>query len=304
MLTEQPTSFITQRCRRRYAGLDSICDAFDVAFFQIIELGVLAQYKKFERAYMSDEVAVRISPTEWGPRSPGYPVLLGKQFKLSTATKSDTAERLAEVEVLLLAILHQAATNKQDVFESSLRRALGLLVFCTDSCVFLRMHLKAMIKGLKAAGSWSKCKAVSSSTDYSWRMAQACHFGAKIAAQHDTAAFNVWLDQWQLLDLGRKCKLPLSAKSQLEAIIYALPRHNTQCFMPRRSSVALHNMIFLCVDSAGLSDEDPTAPRACGGWAACSAWKEIKWFQEARLIHLTVPRVRVQSTSGAPASRF
>ena len=93
---------------------------------------------------MDDTISVRVSPTEWGPRQPGSPIILGKMFVLSSGIKCDTPDRLAEVAVLLKAIMFQAQHEKQNVFESSLRRAMGILVFVTDSCVFLRSHLRGV----------------------------------------------------------------------------------------------------------------------------------------------------------------
>ena len=323
-----------------YAGLDSCCDSADKAFIHIISLGVQAQFPKFVRAFTDDTMATRVSATEWSPRAPGSPVLLGKMFVLSTGVKCDTPSRIAEAKALLRAILHQASKEKSSVYEASLRRALGIWasplcrsppppppatttatqprvclthhclrpqVFITDGCVFLRSHLRGcawlppallfhsvlvlcdnvrlflparLIKGLKAAGSWSKGRAVSGSSDFAWQMAQSCYHGAAAYASNNEDTITTWLESWRLLPLGRKCKLPLSCISQLEALICAIDNVNAQCFMPRRSSVPSDFTVYLCLDSAGLSDEDPSSPRACGGWAYCSAWADIRWFQE------------------------
>ena len=111
----------------------------------IIAKGVEAQLPKFERGHCDGTVSTRISKEEWGPRSPGHILVLGKEFRLASATKGDSPQRIAEAKVLLRGILYQASQNKQDVFESSLRRAMGIWIFITDGCVFLRSHLRGAI---------------------------------------------------------------------------------------------------------------------------------------------------------------
>ena len=263
-----------------YAGLSQICDSIDNAIFKLMDVGVEAQMKKFERMWMDQTIATRISKTEWGPRAPGAMVVLGKQFNLRNLTKCDTPERLASASALLRAILHQAHEEKGSVFESSLRRALGIITFITDSCVFMRTNLRGIIKGLTAAGSWQKSKIPATSSDYAWRMAQACYHGANFYDTGDPAAFTRWLNDWRSLPLGRKCKLPKSCDGQFAALLENLSVFNSQAFMPRRSPVPADQTIYLMLDSAGLSKEDPLSKRACGGWAYCSRWNELKWFQE------------------------
>lgn len=101
--------------------------------------------KKMERAYMNDTISTRISATEFTTPKQGSLVVLGKMFVLSTQIKCDTPERIGQSKVLLRAILYQAETNKQSVFESALRRALGVWVFITDGCVVLRSHLRGRL---------------------------------------------------------------------------------------------------------------------------------------------------------------
>ena len=107
-----------------------------------MDAGVKAQMKKMERAYMNDTIATRLSLTEHTAPQPGSMVVLGKMFVLSKGIKKDTPMRIGQSITLLRAILFQAETNKQSVFISSLRRALGVWVFITDGCVFLRTHLR------------------------------------------------------------------------------------------------------------------------------------------------------------------
>ena len=241
--------------------------------------GVEATMPKFERAWPDDTIATRLSESSWGPRAPGFIVILGKQFILSTFKKRDTRERIAEAIILLRAILYQAEHEDKWVFESSIRRALGVWVYITDGPVFLRIYLRGMIRALTAAGSWSSSKLPAASSEYSWRMAQATFLGAA-AYTKSTAAYGSWLESWRALPLGKKCKIPNACKGQFEALCASILRFNEQTWMPRRSPVPANHIVYLMLDSAGLSKEDPTSKRACGGWAYCEQWDEIKWFQE------------------------
>lgn len=110
-------------------------------------------------------------------------------------------------------------------------------------------------------------------------MAQSCFLGAE-AFEASEAKYAQWLNDWCSLPLGGKCKLPLCCASQFEALIDTVSLYNEQSWMPRRSSVPLQTIVFLCLDSAGLSDEDPTSARACGGWMFSSSWPQIRWYQE------------------------
>ena len=112
-------------------------------------------------------------------------------------------------------------------------------------------------------------------------MSQACYLGARAEQSSTPSAYKDWLTAWCNLPLGPKCKLPLCCTSQFEALIDSIGLYNEQAFMPRRSPVPIQHVVFLCLDSAGLSDEDPSSVRACGGWAVSTAFSGIKWFQEA-----------------------
>ena len=263
-----------------YGGHIQVCDSADRAIFKLMSIGVLAQLPKFERGFLDDTVTTRLSETTWAPRTHGWIMVLGKIFKLSSFTKCDSPARIAEAKALLRAILYQAQNNDRLVFESSLRRMLGIMVYITDSCVFLRTYLRGTIKALKASGSWRHNKTPAASADYSWMMAQATYHGAA-AYEKGQPEFESWLKSWCSLRLGKTCKLPLICESQFDALISSISTFNEQVFMPRRSPVPIDHVVYLCLDSAGLSKEDPSSIRACGGWAYCSSWSNIRWFQEA-----------------------
>ena len=138
-----------------------------------------------------------------------------------------------------------------------------------------------MIKGLTRAGAWCVTGKRSNSTEYAWIMSQACFHGFNHALSGNDDALQQWMFDWNKLNLGPKCKLPKSCTFQFEALIGAIQSVNANAFMPRKSPVPLEHTIYLMLDSAGLSDEDPTSTRACGGWAYSPMWDEIRWFQEA-----------------------
>ena len=102
-------------------------------------------------------ICTRISKEEFSEWKPGSMLVLGKLFDISKQILRDTPERIAEAKALLYAIRAEANSNvKRMVSEASLRRALGIIVYITQSSVYLRSHLRGMIRGLMGAGAWTR----------------------------------------------------------------------------------------------------------------------------------------------------
>lgn len=165
-----------------------------------------------------------------------------------------------------------------------------------------------MIKGLTRAGAWSKSgrSLNMGASSHAWQMAQACYHGNIAHQAGNEADFEAWLYKWNRLQLGPKCKLPRSCAAQFAALFEAIDHQNATAFMPRRSPVPLQNMVFLCLDSAGLSDEDPLSKRACGGWAYNPMWDEIRYFQErwCQEILVTAHSTIMESANGLSCLQY
>ena len=237
-------------------------------------------------------ICTRISKEEFSEWKPGSMLVLGKLFDISKQILRDTPERIAEAKALLYAIRAEANSNvKRMVSEASLRRALGIIVYITQSSVYLRSHLRGMIRGLMGAGAWTRKRKClpgtypskhfsSNQTDLAWRMAQSSHIGANILEENDDQSIQSWLNDWIQLPLGVKCCLPRSCDAEFEALFHTLSTYNGASFMPRRSPPDPKQIIYLMHDSAGLSDEDEHSARACGTWFYSPGWDHIIMSQE------------------------
>ena len=245
----------------------------------------------------------RISEEEFSEWKPGSMIVLGKLFDISNQILKDTPERIAEAKALLYAIRAEAnGNNRRLVSEASLRRALGISVYITQSSVYLRSHLHGMIRGLMGAGAWTRKKRhpdliqtsrnpdapttptgrqfCPKQTDVAWRMAQSSHIGANVLEENDDESIRSWLNDWTQLPLGGKCCLPRSCDAEFEALFHTLSKYNGASFMPRRSPPDPNQIIYLMHDSAGLSDEDEHSARACGTWFYSPGWDHIIMSQE------------------------
>ena len=274
-----------------WAGSSRICADIQRAVERLSsECGIEAQAAKFERGTAqgfvyklkdvedSDtshephhHVDYGVDASRWELDFAGHIQILGKEMDISTQLRQDSARRLKEACALTEEILRMAAAHpKRLVPVAAMERCRGQWNFITDTCKNLRALLYGLTASIKSKSRvWARGRGD--------KRKRAVKMGIAAGAAPSIGGGKWTWDEW---DIGASIALQRSCDCDLSELMRAAVQYNGASWVPRRSAPDYDKCVWVFNDSAGLSSDNPLAPRAAACWAWSPRWDECRYTIE------------------------